>query len=216
VFTRTGSSWTQQAKLTATDAAAGDRFGSTVAVSGDTVIIGAPFDDGTGTDSGSGYVFTRTGSSWSQQAKLTASDAAAGDQFGNSVAVSGDTAVIGAPDDDDAAAAAASSGSGYVFARTGSSWSQQAKLTAADATIADLFGSAVAVAGDTAVIGAPGDGDAGFNSGSGYVFTRSGSGWSQQAKLTAPDAAGGDYFGSAVAVSGDTAHIGAPCNAGAG
>ena len=216
VFTRSGGSWTQQAKLTASDGAAGDvfDFGYSVAVSGDgsTAVIGAYGDDDRGSESGSAYVFTRSGGSWTQQAKLTASDGAAGDVFGYSVAVSGDgsTAVIGAHGDDDRGS---ESGSAYVFTRSGSSWTQQAKLTASDGAAGDIFGYSVAVSGDgnTAVIGAYGDDDRGIESGSAYVFTRSGSSWTQQAKLTASDGAAGDLFGWSVAVSGDgsTAVIGA-------
>ncbi len=207
VFTRTAGVWVQQAKLTAADDTAEDAFGISVAVAGDTVVIGAFGDDDAGSLSGSAYVFTRMGSSWSQQAKLAAADGTAFDQFGNSVAVSGDTAVIGAFGDDETGIF---SGSAYVFARTGSSWSQQAKFTAATAAVSNRFGTSVAVAGNTAVIGASGDDDdAGSRSGSAYVFTRSGSGWSQQAKLTAADGAVHDRFGISVAVSGDTAVIGA-------
>jgi len=207
VFTRSGTAWSQQAKMTASDAAANDWFGYSVAVSGDTAVIGVPFDDNdSGTDSGSAYVFVRSGTTWNQQAKLTASDAAAGDNFGWSVAVSGDTAVIGANGDDDGGN---SSGAAYVFVRNGTTWSQQAKLTANDAAANDWFGSSVAVDGNTAVIGAYYNDDGGTDSGSAYVFTRSGTVWSQQAKLTASDAAAGDNFGVSVAVDGDTAVIGA-------
>ncbi len=174
--------WNQQAKLTAGDAATGDRFGRAVAVSGDTAVIGAYWDDDGGTESGSAYVFTRTGGVWSQQAKLTASDPGAFDWFGVSVAVSGDTAVIGARWDDDGGT---DSGSAYVFARSGEVWSQQAKLIPSDLAANDFFGISVAVSGDTAVIGAHGNDDGGSESGSAYVFTRSGVAWSQQAKLTA-------------------------------
>ena len=207
VFIRTGASWTQHAKLVAADAAAGDVFGITVAVSGDILVVGAPGDSDAGVNSGSAYVFTRVGGGWSQQAKLTATDAAAGDQFGASVAVSGDTAVLGAPVDDDAGS---SSGSAYVFIPTGATtWGQLAKLTAADAALGDEFGLSVAISGDTAVVGAHRDDDGGGESGSAYVFTRTGGSWSQQAKLVAADAAAGDEFGTSVAVSGDTAVVGA-------
>ena len=96
VFTRTGTTWTEQAKLTASDGAADDRFGSSVAIAGDTIVVGAYWDDDNGSDSGSAYVFTRTGTTWTEQAKLTASDGAADDQFGRSVAIAGDTIVVGA------------------------------------------------------------------------------------------------------------------------
>ena len=208
VFARSGTNWSQQAKLTATDGAANDTFGGNVALSGDTTVIGALGDDDdvNGVDSGSAYVFTRSGTSWSEQAKLTAADGAAGDEFGYSVALSGDTAVIGAARDDDKGN---DSGSAYVFTRSGTSWSQQAKLTAADGAAGDVFSISVALSGDTAVIGADLDDEKGDNSGAAYVFTRSGTTWSQQAKLTADDGAAGDLFGIRVALSGVTAVIGA-------
>ncbi len=201
----TGGVVSQQAKLTAADAAGNDRFGLGVSVDGDTAVVGAPFNDDAGTDSGSVYVFVRTGSTWTQQAKLVASDAAAGDQFGASVAISGDTAIIGANQDDDGFA---QSGSAYVFVRTGSTWTQQAKLVASDPGASDLFGQAVAVSGDTSVIGARND-DAGSDSGSAYVFVRTGSTWSQQAKLTASDAGAVHQFGASVSVDAQTIVIGA-------
>ena len=213
VFTRSGTTWIEQAKLTASDAAAGDNFGLGVAIDGDTAVIGARYDDDGGSDSGSAYVFTRSGTTWSQQAKLTASDAAAFDLFGSSVGIDGDTAVIGAWNDDDVAS---DSGSAYVFTRSGTTWSQQAKLTASDAAAGDLFGVSVAIDGDTAVIGAYRDDDAGSSSGSAYVFTRSGTTWSQQVKLTASDAASSDFFGWSVGIDGDTAVIGARRNDDAG
>ena len=208
VFTRSGSTWSQQAKLTAVDAAADDALGWSIAISGDTAVIGAPHDDDKGNDSGSVYVFTRSGTTWSQQAKLTAADGAAGDVFGISIAFSGDTIVIGADLNDEKAL---DSGAAYVFTRSGNTWSQQAKLTAADGAETDIFGVRVALSGDTALISARRDDDEvrGIDSGSAYVFTRSGSTWSQQAKLTATDGSANDRFGRSVALSGDTAVIGA-------
>ena len=210
VFTRSGTTWTQQAKLTASDAAELDHFGNSVSLDGDTAVIGADSDDDDGFFSGSAYVFTRSGITWTQQAKLTASDAAELDKFGISVSVDGDTAVVGAYQDDDAVAGT-NSGSAYVFTRSGTTWTQQAKLTASDAAASDRFGISVSVDGDTAVVGAHKDGDVvtGTNSGSTYVFIRSGSTWTQQAKLTASDAAAEDQFGTSVVVSGDTVVIGA-------
>ncbi len=209
VFTRNGSSWTQQAKLTAGDGAAFDRFGVSVALNDDTALVGA-YLDGVDANSrqGSAYVFTRCGSSWTQQAKLTAGDGAAHDQFGVSVALDGETALVGAYYDD--VGANSNQGSAYVFTRSGSSWTPQAKLTADDGLESDLFGWSVAVDGDTALVGAVTD-DVGTNSsqGSAYVFTRSGSSWTQQAKLTAGDGAVDDEFGHSVALDGDTAMVGA-------
>ena len=206
VFTRLDGVWTQQAKLTALDAAPQDEFGTSVAISGDTIVVGSLLDDAANRDSGSSYVFTRLDGVWTQQAKLTASDAARNDRFGNSVAIFEDTVVVGAYRDN---AASSNSGSAYVFTRSDGVWTQQAKLTASDAAANDTFGNSVSVSGDTIVVGAVLDDDAGESSGSAYVFTRSDGVWTQQAKLTAPNAAVGDEFGTSVAVSGDTAVVGA-------
>jgi hypothetical protein len=165
-------------------------------------------------DSGSAYVYVRSGTTWTPQQKLTAgADAAALDEFGVSVSVSGDTAVVGAYANDDAGSL---SGSAYVFLRAGAVWTEQQKLTASDAAASDQFGISVSVSGDTAVVGAHGNDDTGSASGSAYVFTRSGTVWTQQPKLTASDAAAGDEFGLSVSVSGDTAVVGAWRDDGAG
>jgi hypothetical protein len=206
VFTRSGNIWRQQVKLTALDGAANDTFGGNVALFGDTAVIGAMRDDDKGDNSGSAYVFTRSGSDWNQQAKLTASDGANGDAFGQSIALSGDTLVIGAPHDGDQGD---DSGSVYVFTWSGTVWKQQAKLTAADGAKGDVFGISVALSGDTIVVGADLNDEKALNAGAVYVYTRSGSSWSQQAKLTAADGAETDIFGVRVALSGDTALISA-------
>jgi len=206
VFVRTGASWSEQQKLTASDGAADDRFGYSVSVSGDTAVVGAHCDDDNGVDSGSAYVFARSGMSWSEQTKLTASDAAADDHFGRCVSVSGNTALVGMPYDDDNGT---DSGSAYVFVRLGASWSEQTKLTASDGAANDWFGLSVSLSGDTALVGAHCDDDNGADSGSAYVFVRSGASWSEEPKLTASDGAAGDYFGYSVSVSGDTAVMGA-------
>ena len=210
VFERdAGGSWSQVAKLTASDAAESDFFGRSVSVSGDRTLVGAYFrDDDAGLESGSAYVFERdVGGSWSQVAKLTADDAAADDRFGYSVSVSGDRALVGAGWDDDGGL---DSGSAYVFERdAGGSWSQVAKLTADDAAADDRFGYSVSVSGDRALVGAGWDDDGGLDSGSAYVFERDGGGtWSQVAKLTADDAAA-SRFGVSVSVDGDDALVGA-------
>jgi len=206
VFLRTGTTWSQQAKLIASDGTSNDWFGFSVALAGNTALIGAYQDDDKGADSGSAYVFLRTETTWSQQAKLMASDGATSDYFGYSVSLAGDTALVGAYQDDDTGV---SSGSAYVFMRAGTAWSQQAKLTAADGAEDDYFGYSVSLAGDTVLVGAYGDNDNGSDSGSAYVFTQTGITWSQQAKVSAGDAAVGDYFGYKVSLSGDTALIGA-------
>ncbi len=207
VFVRSGATWTQQARLTAADGAEGDEFGTSVAISGDTVVVGASFATvGTNTYQGAAYVFVRSGATWTQQAKLTAGDGGGGDQFGTSVAISGDTAVVGAPGH----GGGASSGAAYVFVCDATSWSQQAELTVDDGSGNDQFGSAVAISGDTAVVGANLE-TVGSNpeQGAAYVFVRSGTTWSQQAKLTDEDGASSDQFGYSVAIYGDTAVVGA-------
>ncbi|PHP65408.1 hypothetical protein CSC94_18785 [Zhengella mangrovi] len=191
----------EQQKLTASDAGANDLFGYSVAISGYTVVVGAHADGDGGSYSGSAYVFVRSGTSWAQQAKLTASDATAYDTFGWSVAISGDTVVVGANADDDGGSG---SGSAYVFVRSGTSWSQQAKLRASDAATDDQFGWSVAIAGNTAVVGTYST-----SASSAYVFVRSGTTWSEQQKLAPLVGTYGDLFGSAVAISGDTVVVGA-------
>jgi uncharacterized protein (TIGR03437 family) len=204
---------TQQQKITAADGAANDVFGDAVALSGDTLVIGAPDDDEIGEGQGSVYVFTRSGANWTQQQRLTANDGAEGDQFGGSVAISGDTMVVSAPLDDIGANSA--QGSAYVFVRSftssGGVWTQQQKLVANDGAALDFLGLlSVAVNDDTVVLGAVSD-DIGANGdqGSAYVFTRSGTVWTQQQKLTADDGAKSDQFGRSVAISGETIVVGA-------
>ena len=184
---------------------ANNKFGRSVAISGDTVVIGAEGEDDGGTDSGSAYVFARSNGVWSLQAKLNGSDTAAFYSFGISVSISGDSVVVGT----------SFIGKVYVFIRNGSSWSEQAKLIASDAAIGDRFGYSVSISGDSIVVGADEDDDTASNSGSAYIFTRGGSSWSQQAKLNASDAASGFNFGSSVAISGDSVVVGSPQSEGA-
>ncbi len=252
VFVRSGTTWSQQQELTASDGASGDAFGTSVSISGDTVVIGAPNATVDGNVfQGAVYVFVRSGTTWSQQQKLSidgpsgfglsvgvsgdttvigtgsqafvyvrsgttwslqqelmATDAAGGDNFGHSVAIDGDTVVVGAfaktigGNSDEGAA--------YVFVRSGTTWTQQQELNSSDGAAEDRFGQVVVINGDTAVIGAF-DHQVGANAGQGaaYVFVRSGTTWTQQQELTSSDGAAGDNFGSAVAVSGNTAAIGA-------
>jgi hypothetical protein len=209
VFVRSGTTWTQQAKLTASDGNTTDNFGSSVAVDGDTAVVGADQDDtSAGEDAGSAYVFVRSGTVWTPQAKLTASDGGIADHLGNSVALDGDTALVGASADDTLVAPEV--GSAYVFFRSGTVWTQQAKLTASDGSDFDFFGNSVALDGDTAVVGAQGDDTpAETDAGSAYVFVRSGTTWTEQDNLTASDGVSGDHLGYSVAVSGETAVIGA-------
>ncbi len=215
VFMRSAGVWSQQQKLEAADAAEGEGFGNSLAISGETVVVGAVFDDDAGgINQGSAYVFVRSGGVWSQQQKLLAADAAEGDGFGESVAISGETIVVGARFD--SGAAGLFQGSAYIFARSVGVWSQQQKLEASDPAEFDQFGFSVAISGETVVVGTPFDsGAAGSDQGSVYVFVRSGVVWSQQQKLEAADAAAGDFFGRSVAISGETIVVGAPFDDGA-
>ncbi len=202
IYTRSGDIWSQQAKLTASDVSVNDFFGWAVALDGDTAVVGAHWDDGQDdlyTDSGAAYVFTRSGGTWTQQAELTGDPTLYAD-FGSAVAIDGNTIVVGAQFD-------TGTGTAHVFTFNGTVWTQQAQLTASDGANNDYFGSSAAVDGDTAIVGAYGDDDRGSESGSVYVFVRSGDNWTQQAKLTAPDGIGSDYFGRSVALDGDTAIV---------
>lgn len=204
VFVRSGAGYSLQQKLVAADGAAGDEFGDAVAISGDTIVIGADRDDNL---RGSAYVFARSGGAWSQQQKLAGDTTGFQNEFGVSVAIDGDTIVIGARGDD--IGAVANQGSAYVFVRSGQSWVRQQKLIAGDGVAHDIFGDAVAISGDTIVVGARGD-DIGANSdqGSAYVFKRSEETWSLQQKLVADDGAADDRFGDKVAISGRTIVVG--------
>jgi hypothetical protein len=218
IFVRSGSLWSQQARLTTSDGANGDNFGTAVAISGDTVIVGAPYKDvGPNPSQGAAYVFVKPAGGWAdmqETAKLTASDGAQYDVFGFSVAISGDTAIIGAYS---SGGNMASPGAAYVFAKPGSGWAnarETAKLTASDGAVGDQFGYSVAISGDTAIVGAPlAKVNANPGQGAAYVFVMPASGWattSETAKLSASDGAVGDDFGNSVAISGDTAIVGAP------
>jgi hypothetical protein len=197
----------QDVKLTASDAASGDFYGWAVALDGDTVLIGA---DGKQTSRGAGYVYVPNGAGgWVQQQKLTASDASNSDQLGRDVALSGDTAILGARGDDDGQPDA---GAAYVFVRNGAGvWSQQQKLAASLPQAFAFAGGAVAIDGDTAVVGAASASHMGITNGAAYVFRRSGITWSQIAKLVASDPPGFTAsFGSSVSIDGDTIVVGAP------
>jgi hypothetical protein len=216
VYTFNGAFWALQKKLIPNDNAAGDNFGKSVAISGDTVVAGAPFDDiSANVDQGSAYVFTRSltpsGAIWTQQQKLTASDGEAGENFGDAVAVSGDTVVVGLAFD--AIGANTFQGSAYVFTRVGGVWALQQKLTASDGAAGDRFGHSVAISGDTLVAGADLDTiDANADQGSAYIFTRSGSTWTQQQKLTANNGLPLDFLGTSVAIDANTVVVGAVGN----
>jgi hypothetical protein len=195
VYVHSGKSWSEQAALTDPAAAAGDRFGDSVAITGSaaaTLVVGA---FGANSATGAAYVFTRSGTTWSEQAKLTASNGAAGDYFGSSAAIAGSYAVIGASD------GGSGPGSAYVFNRSASTgaWSQQAGLADPYNTDGDYFGDSVAIDGSNVLVGADG---AKSGSGVAVLFTRSGKTWTPQVAFA--DGAGDNYLGSSVALAGST------------
>jgi hypothetical protein len=242
VFTRNGTAWSQQAYLKASNAEASDAFGASVAISGDTLVVGATGEssnaigvngiqsNNSASYSGAAYVFIRNGTTWSQQAYLKASNTGTDDYFGLSVAISGDTLVVGAQGEasnatgvngDQTNNLAPMSGAAYVFTRSLGNWSQQAYLKASNTEANDVFSIRVALSGDTLLVGASGEdssatgvnGNQSNNSASGsgaaYVFTRSAGIWSQQAYLKASNTEADDYFGHAVAISSETLVVGA-------
>ena len=197
VFTNVATGWEQVAELKGSDTVAGDGFGYAVAISGTTVIVGAPDH---AKDAGRAYVFTNTAAGWKQAAELKGSDTVANNGFGVSVAISGMTAIAGAPGFSKAA------GRAYVFAKTGGVWTQARELKGLDTVASDDFGYTVAISGKTAVAGAPGFSKA---AGRAYVFTNTATGWKQAAKLKGSDTVAADYFGYSVAISGTTTIVGA-------
>jgi hypothetical protein len=242
VFRRAGTAWQQEAYLKASNTGVGDEFGYSVALSGDTLAVGARYEasatTGTGGDqaddraaeSGAVYVFRRIGAIWQQEAYLKASNTGAGDEFGTSVALAGDTLAVGAwleastatgPDGDQANDSAAESGAVYVFRRIGAIWQQEAYLKASNTGVGDTFGSSVALSSDTLAVGAPGEdsaatgiaGDQTSNSASAsgavYVFRFTGTNWQQETYIKASNTEPNDAFGVKVAVSGDTLAVGA-------
>ena len=211
IFLRSGNEWIQRAKFEGDDTDIGDRFGSSVSIDRNTIVVGAPRDDDAGVSSGSAYIFVRDGDRWKQQAKLVPKDLGRSDTFGSAVFVRGDTVVVGATGHTPIGGARFA-GAAYVFVREGEHWVQQAKLIAADAGKTDRFGSSVAIGGDTIVVGSPlHDTDAGTDAGAAYIFVPDGVIWKQQAKLVSKEARAKDHhFGNSVATSGNIAIVGAP------
>ncbi len=203
VFRFNGASWVSQGKLTAADGEPGDHFGSSVSISGDTIVVGAPFENENGTDAGAAYVFQRNGTTWTPQGKLPSTGIEADDEFGCAVANSSDTIAVGAKRDGDMADDA---GAVYVFGYDGANWVEETKLTASDGMLNARFGISVAISSEnTIAIGAEWD----EAKGSAYVFWHDGWSWIEEPKLTAP-VRGTDYFGASVAISGDAVLVGAP------
>jgi len=198
VFTESPKGWKQAAELKCANILPGDQFGSSVAISGPTLVVGAT---NRAAAAGRAYVFTKTGTSWKQTAKLEGSDTIAGDHFGWSVAVSGTIAVVGA------LLHAKGAGRAYVFTKA-SGWKQAAEVKGVDTAGVDGFGISVAIAGTTMVVGATG-----HASGRAYVFTKASAGWKQVAELNGSDTAPGDEFGFSVGIWETTAVVGAPVRA---
>ncbi len=196
VFTKTANGWTQATELTGADSVAGDNFGRSVAISGTTIVVGAPNH---ASYTGRAYVFTNTANGWRQATELRGADSVAGDNFGWSVAISGKSVVVGA------VSHASYAGEAYVFNDTASGWTQATELLGADTEPGDGFGDSVTISGTVAVVGARGaDGTAGRA----YVFTNSASAWKQAAEFQESDKVAGDSFGTAVNITGSTVVVG--------
>ena len=214
--------WGEVAKLTASDTADGDRFGSSVSISGDYVTIGAPYKDDIGVDEGAVYVYDRNlggTDAWGQVLTLTASDAAAGDEFGFSVAIDGDYVVVSAPNKD---GTGTDEGAAYVFDRNQGgtdAWGEVLTLTASDAEDSDYFGSSVSIAGDYILVGAPDEDGTGTDQGAAYVYYRNQDGpdaWGEVMKLVSGGAQDDDFLGYSVAISDHFAITGVPGEDGVG
>jgi len=242
VFVRNGTNWIQQAYLKASNTDAEDSFGYSLDIDGDTLVVGAWYEDSNATgvngnqsdnsvsEAGAAYVFVRDGTNWSQQAYLKASNPEAYDFFGVTVDIAGDTIVVGAyvesssatgVDGNQADNSTSYAGAAYVFVRVGTTWSQQAYLKASNTDAVDLFGFSLNIAGDTIVVGAPGEDSSatGVNgnqtdnsvtsAGAAYVFVRVGTTWSQQAYLKASNTDAFDLFGFSLDIADDTLVVGA-------
>jgi hypothetical protein len=196
VFSKRGSRWIQTAELAPSPSRAKDGFGTSVAVSGSTAIIGA---EGV-SKAGAAFVFDKSPLGWNQVAELKGSDTATGDSFGDSVGISGSTAVVGA------FGHGASAGRAYVFTGTGGLWTETAELKGSNTSAGDYFGVSVAVSGSTVVVGAY---ESAKQAGRAYLFTKKASGWKQKAELTASNISKTDFLGSSAAISGSTAVVGA-------
>jgi hypothetical protein len=213
VFTRSGTSWSESQKLTASDGTNGGRFGYSVALAGDSALVGA-----TGVDNRAGavYYFTQVSGAWSEQLKIKPSDPVNLAQFGYSLDLDGDTLVVGAPQDFGAGPNPFLPGAAYVFVRDGTHstscgapWCEQFKLTASDPITSHWFGGKVAIDGDTAMVSAIFDHDAASYAGATYAFERSAGVWTQQQKLVANDAVAEQRFGWDLSLGDDIALIGA-------
>lgn len=212
VFERQGGGWVESQILAAGDGQAGDRFGSSIALSGDRVVVGAESDRDAGPDTGAAYVFDLVGGTWTETGKLTAGDAGAGDLLGQALDVEGDTVVVGALTDDHSGVTDA--GSVYVFERAGTAWLETAKLVARDATPHDRLGRSVSIDGELIASGT--DQGLGTGSGSLHVFRRTGATWQPAFRLVGGDSEAADELGYGIALDGAFAAAGAPRDGGEG
>jgi hypothetical protein len=213
VFVNNGSTWVQQGELTASDAASSDGFGESVAVSldGSSVVIGAPLKTVGGfANTGAAYVFTRSGTTWSQKAELFASPVGRGSYFGSSVAIQsvGTTVAVGAPYK--SVSGHRRAGAAFVYKRTPTGWTQSGMLTASDASDGDRFGSKVIVKESLVLASAPFHTNANGSTGAVYVFDGAGGTYVQKTVLTASDGQAGDHFGLAMDLSLATLVVGTP------
>jgi len=206
VFVKTGSTWIEQQKIMASDALALSNFGWGVSTDGTYIVVGAPrMDTSTLADSGAVYIYKYVNGSWAEEAKLTAPNATAVDEFGRSVFVSGNTLIVGAWQSD---IAATDAGAVFIYQKSAGSWSLQQTLTATDAVIGDGFGEYVSRDNDLLLIGSWLSDDNGGASGSAYVFRLTGSTWIQEAKLVASDGATGDRLGFRLDIQNGIAAVG--------
>ena len=202
-----GGNWNFVTQLTASDAGAGDHYGWSIDADGDLILVGSDEDNHSGfNNAGSAYVYRKVAGIWVEEAKLIANDPGSSDLFAWSVSIRGDVAACGTLNDDDGGN---NSGSAYVFRHSAGTWTQEDKLVSSDLAAQDSFGYDVAIDGDTAVVGAPGDDDGGSGSGSAYVFEQSGGSWNEVIKLVSDAPAGNQSFGRSVALAGDLAAAGA-------
>ncbi len=205
--------WIQQALLQSSDIVSEDQFGTSVSINSDAtyLVVGARLEDTAPSDAqGAAYVFTRSGTTWTQQAKILAGDGVTGDLFGSSVSINnaGDTIAVGAPVED--TAPTTDQGAVYIFTRSGTTWTQQAKLLASDGATDDNFATALSLdgTGDYLIVGA-GNADIAPNTncGAAYIFTRSGTTWTQQTKLIAPTRTTNALFGVSVQISNNSSYV---------
>ncbi len=216
IFQRNGAQWTEVKKITPSDGAAGDRFGYSVSISGDLAIVGAKDDDDNGSISGSAYIFARNQGgtdNWGEFKKLLAGDGDEGDNFGYSVSINGDYAIVGAWPDE--ANGPPGTGSAYIFFRNqggSDNWGEVKKLLAGDGATGTSFGWSVSINGDFVIVGATSGSGNVFGSGAAYIFARNQGGsdnWGHVKKVFASDGALSDSFGNSASINGDYAIVGA-------